>query len=91
MSKTQTYHVKLSWQISAALFGSMLLVFGVGFFAVLNLYRGLETKQLEAVRGKSESIVNMVAAQFFERYGDVQAFATNPNICLLYTSDAADE
>jgi methyl-accepting chemotaxis protein len=80
MSKTQTYHVKLSWQISAALFGSMLLVLGVGFFAVLNLYRGLEAKQLEAVRGKSESVVSMVAAQFFERYGDVQAFATNPNI-----------
>lgn len=58
--------------------GSVLLV-GLCSFGVLRyVMRAWTSQQVEAFEAQSRTMGDGIAAQFYERYGDVQAFALNP-------------
>lgn len=65
------------------LFLSVLTVVITGYGAWLSLHEmadSYETATFEELESFSVNIGNAIAAQFFERYGDVQAFAVNDSV-----------
>ncbi|MFZ4715373.1 MAG: methyl-accepting chemotaxis protein [Bacteriovoracaceae bacterium] len=49
----------------------------LSFFNLQKLEKEVLRKEFNAFKSTSEGLVNAIGAQFFERYGDVQAFAMN--------------
>lgn len=65
--------------IGIILFSSTLLVLG-GLFAFKDFSDKYSHRVFNESADKSQSLAQEIAAQFFERYGDVQAFALNATV-----------
>lgn len=71
-------HVSLKIKLMGLTLGSMA-VLGVSLGLSVNFFlASLENKDFEKLESAAVGLNNAVGAQFFERYGDVQAFAQNP-------------
>jgi methyl-accepting chemotaxis protein len=59
----------------------IMLVLGLGSVGVLKyIVKTQEKSQLNSFEAYARNLSDAIAAQFYERYGDVQAFAINPSI-----------
>lgn len=76
----------LRFKIMSLCFGAIIFL-GLCSLGVLNfVLRSWTEQQRSSFEAQARTLGNAVAAQFYERYGDVQAFAMNP---VLQTKDKA--
>jgi len=73
-----------SWSLKTKLLGTVIAfgtVLSIGItFVFGSLMKTYDHEKLKTFEGTAQTLSDAVAAQFFERYGDIQAFAINPDV-----------
>lgn len=73
-------HVSLRTKLIGMVFGVILLL-GTGSYVTIKIFsKGFKDSLVESQTGLAVALSAKIEAQFYERYGDVQAFAINPVI-----------
>lgn len=79
-----------SWSFKAKLFGAFFLICTLFTLTSLLIFQNLMSSSRKAAlaqfKANASALNYAIGAQFFERYGDVQAFALNPDLVSGSTS-----
>ena len=70
----------LKFKLLSLTLGTTLILGGASWGILRYVLKTQETSQLNLFQAYSRTLSDGIAAQFYERYGDVQAFAMNPSI-----------
>lgn len=65
--------------VSAVIAFGVVLSIGIAL-VFSNLMHTIQEDSKDSLKGMASTLSDAVAAQFFERYGDIQAFALNPDV-----------
>ncbi len=71
-------NLSLKFKLTALSLGMLTLLGGTSWFILNSILRQTESELLGQFKSQADNLNDHIAAQFFERYGDVQAFAISP-------------